>query len=87
MSYLKTKAQFDALNSLQKRCIANDISELHRTHIWVSIDLDFIDSRADSSWTKCTFGMTSRDMSNCVKTNYSVVDFYIEVTQVKSWLV
>lgn len=87
MSYLKTKKQFDALNSFEKRDVKEIMESLHHTMIWVAIELRKPPKGVAMSKVYCSVPSTSSMMSVYVNTNSSIAKNSIEITKIKSWLV
>jgi hypothetical protein len=72
MAYLKTKAQFDALNSVEKRDVLVAIHSLHSSHIWVSIELRNPPKGILASQVHSTLGVSSHALSEYVRTNNTI---------------
>ena len=87
MTYLKTKAQFDKLNSVEQNDVKEALAMLHPSHIWVSIELKNPPKGILASRIYCTTGVSSNTLSEYVRTNSSIVKQVVEVTKKKSWLV
>lgn len=86
MAYLKTKAQFDALNSVEKRDVKEAIAKLHATHIWASITLKNPPKGILASQVHSTLGVSSHALSEYVRTNNTIAKQVVEITKMKSWI-
>lgn len=87
MTYLKTKAQFDKLNSVEQNDVKEALAMLHPSHIWVSIELKNPPKGILASRVYCTTGVSSNALSEYVRTNNTIAKQVVKITKMKSWLV
>jgi len=86
MSYLKTKKQFDALNSVEKRDVKEALGMVHHSYIWASIELKNPPKGILASRVYCTTGISSHALTEYVRINSPIAKQAVKITMIKSWI-